>query len=657
MSISSLFETLVGKPTGWKKAAKVNCGMLIIASLILLSLSIVVIVNNNFDLIFILSGDCEGNLVSLANLALHLLINIVSTLVATLKRQGANIFNFTLASSDFFMQISNAPSREELDNAHAKGSWFEIGVPSVRNTLLVSKFKACCWAALLISSLPIHLLFNSTIFETDNRNYNHSLTIATEGFVHGSPYFPPGASLMVSGQQFVGLNSNENYTIGEGLGYGVGIDNRDYDIPESLTLRNISKAAKNASSWTEIDSQSCWESYTNCSALRKYGDLVIVVDKPAGWVRKDMWQLSTNESRFWDHYIPADKPNHLFFHAWCFVIDAGLGDCSNTCISAFGDQHPASPITLTRVLQDGRFHITGRVNFDTGSPGFPQDGRYSFIDPALIPALNGTTPSSLGIWNISNTLIEEPGDHTQRLLGFQHNALDLSMKYCLAETSQKNCRYYGHHTSTVVDSSLPPNASTAVRRSLPSLYALTGIFIVLMFMPIILGLKHLPQNSVESGCNSLALSSACHAPTVVYNVKNETESFENITQSSSLQSSFLPTSHLASSGSVPSGGGDDYEIQIGDGMVTKMRMRADSEGLELNVSHDYSTLGQIISEPVSDQRTRSLKKRSQSKIRWGIVKMPREWYVTYASHGPVEHLGFGTEEDMVSSPVSGHFYA
>lgn len=65
------------------------------------------------------------------------------------------------------MQILNAPTRAEIDAAHAKGKWLEIGVSSARNALRVSKFKTCCWLGLLVSSIPIHLLFNSTVFETE----------------------------------------------------------------------------------------------------------------------------------------------------------------------------------------------------------------------------------------------------------------------------------------------------------------------------------------------------------------------------------------------------------------------------------------------------------------------------------------------------------
>lgn len=82
MKISQLSSKLIiGRSTGWKKAARVNCAVLIIASLILVPLSITAASYNNFQIIFILSSDCDGMLITAANLALPLLINVLSTLV------------------------------------------------------------------------------------------------------------------------------------------------------------------------------------------------------------------------------------------------------------------------------------------------------------------------------------------------------------------------------------------------------------------------------------------------------------------------------------------------------------------------------------------------------------------------------------------------
>jgi len=53
------------------------------------------------------------------NIALHLLINVVSTTL--------------LWSSNYTTQILLSPSRLEITRTHEKGNYFDIGVPSVRN--------------------------------------------------------------------------------------------------------------------------------------------------------------------------------------------------------------------------------------------------------------------------------------------------------------------------------------------------------------------------------------------------------------------------------------------------------------------------------------------------------------------------------------------
>jgi hypothetical protein len=51
--------------------------------------------------------------------ALHALINVMSTILLT--------------TSNYAMQILCAPTRQEIDRAHARGQWLEIGIMSVHN--------------------------------------------------------------------------------------------------------------------------------------------------------------------------------------------------------------------------------------------------------------------------------------------------------------------------------------------------------------------------------------------------------------------------------------------------------------------------------------------------------------------------------------------
>lgn len=63
-----------------------------------------------------------------------------------------------LSSSNYIMQVLNAPTREEVDQAHARWIWLDIGVPSIRNLKYISRWKGILWTTLLIATIPIHFL-------------------------------------------------------------------------------------------------------------------------------------------------------------------------------------------------------------------------------------------------------------------------------------------------------------------------------------------------------------------------------------------------------------------------------------------------------------------------------------------------------------------
>ncbi|KAI0836750.1 hypothetical protein F5Y06DRAFT_288376 [Hypoxylon sp. FL0890] len=307
--------------SGWKQAAKVNCIILVAMSVILIGLLISVTkkVGSVEQALFFYDGACDGGNVSQVNMVLHLLINVISTLVVT--------------SSNFFMQVLNSPSREELNTAHFKGSWMGIGIPSVRNAFSVSKFKTWCWICLLLSSIPIHLLFNSTIFQTDQRNSDFHVTIATEEFMNGGSFYAPGASLVQPGFTFW---TSESVLINESLhfdnvadfrsgSFGAPVNLTDYADKNSDASRNVSVTAQTAGRWERVEIGDCKREYMSCSGLKHHGNVVLVVDKPSGWVRNDMWHLMDNQTEVWNRYVPSDQPNHLFYNTQCIIsLTSGL---------------------------------------------------------------------------------------------------------------------------------------------------------------------------------------------------------------------------------------------------------------------------------------------------------------------------------------------
>lgn len=83
---------------------------------------------------------------------IHLMINILSTTL--------------LGASNYTMQCLSSPTRKEIDKAHSQGVWLDIGVPSVRNLWRIAKVRVILWWFLAISSIPLHLFYNSAVFST-----------------------------------------------------------------------------------------------------------------------------------------------------------------------------------------------------------------------------------------------------------------------------------------------------------------------------------------------------------------------------------------------------------------------------------------------------------------------------------------------------------
>lgn len=74
---------------------------------------------------------------------LGILINLLSTAM--------------LAASNYCTQCLSAPSRADVDRAHAQKIWLGIGTFSVKNLLLRSLTYRTLWLLLHITSTPIHL--------------------------------------------------------------------------------------------------------------------------------------------------------------------------------------------------------------------------------------------------------------------------------------------------------------------------------------------------------------------------------------------------------------------------------------------------------------------------------------------------------------------
>ncbi|OJD38672.1 uncharacterized protein BKCO1_400095 [Diplodia corticola] len=110
-------------------------------------------------------GDCSE--MEHLQLGIHLAINIVSTLL--------------LGASNYCMQCLSAPTRADVDRAHRRATWLDIGVPSLKNFQFIRPIKILFWCLLALSSVPLHLLYNSTFFLSITNN-SYEVYFATEDF-------------------------------------------------------------------------------------------------------------------------------------------------------------------------------------------------------------------------------------------------------------------------------------------------------------------------------------------------------------------------------------------------------------------------------------------------------------------------------------------
>ncbi|PVI04090.1 hypothetical protein DM02DRAFT_519244 [Periconia macrospinosa] len=62
---------------------------------------------------------------------------------------------------NYTIQVLSAPTRAEVDKAHRKGQYFDIGVLSVHNLKRISWKRIFLCAIMLLSSVPLHLFYNS----------------------------------------------------------------------------------------------------------------------------------------------------------------------------------------------------------------------------------------------------------------------------------------------------------------------------------------------------------------------------------------------------------------------------------------------------------------------------------------------------------------
>lgn len=126
-------------------------------------------VRNGFGTLY--NGSCKRT--TSLTFWIHLAINVLSTLL--------------LGASNYSMQCLSSPTRSEIDKAHGQGVWLDIGVPSIRNLRRLSTSRIVLWWLLAVSSVPLHLLYNSAVF-SNLCTFRYTAFLVSDDFFDGAPF-------------------------------------------------------------------------------------------------------------------------------------------------------------------------------------------------------------------------------------------------------------------------------------------------------------------------------------------------------------------------------------------------------------------------------------------------------------------------------------
>lgn len=131
---------------GWQASSKIalSCATLVLVANVAMTVGIVASGHPMEDGVYMVYwGSCQET--EKKDTWVHLGLNIVATVL--------------LASSNYCMQLLSSPSRSEVDRAHAKRKWLDVGIPSIRNLSSLRRKKIILWWILGISSVPLHLVY------------------------------------------------------------------------------------------------------------------------------------------------------------------------------------------------------------------------------------------------------------------------------------------------------------------------------------------------------------------------------------------------------------------------------------------------------------------------------------------------------------------
>ncbi|KAE8398432.1 hypothetical protein BDV37DRAFT_31457 [Aspergillus pseudonomiae] len=207
---------------------------------------------------------------------LHYALNVIATVLV-----GASNYN---------MQCLTAPTRHQVDQAHAQRRWLDIGVHSMRNLPFIGRAKLALWLALLASTLPLHLLWNSAVVMTTTFN-DYSGLVVTRDFLEG--------------RSDIGLDCTsqamEQY--------------RNSDVSSYVTCWLFDQTRNNRSSLTQMDPSRCISTYKAGLEGRSFNMLAVTKQSDALNQSKIFPPPTNTTLPVLAYFHPLDYPDQI--EEWC----------------------------------------------------------------------------------------------------------------------------------------------------------------------------------------------------------------------------------------------------------------------------------------------------------------------------------------------------
>jgi hypothetical protein len=225
----------------------------------------------NRGVVSMLEGDCS--LVKRLDIVAHVFINILGTAL--------------LGASNLCMQLLAAPTRKEVNKAHGKGKWLDIGVPSIRNLSSIHRSRLIMWLVLGCSSIPVHFIYNS-VMSASIPQYGYAAAVVSESFLTGAQF---GANYTD--------NSNGLASIGQWnlAGKVPWPPRQEWNM--SSALHSWQTVASDPTNFTNMSNTECLHLYTNVYARRT--NLIIVTEDLPGDQNASVHQYV---------YLPAGFSTH-----------------------------------------------------------------------------------------------------------------------------------------------------------------------------------------------------------------------------------------------------------------------------------------------------------------------------------------------------------